>query len=94
MMEEKRPKKYRNDPCGYLKTDDGFSCQLCLFSCQKSNTMQQHCMSHFPAQHQCVECGDCFYMKGVLLNHYKVECESCGKKIRLGSISSHNCLKR
>ena len=85
--------QYQDDPMGYIRKDELYQCQLCNYKHKKHNSIQQHCLAHFPAKYNCLQCGDAFHIKTQINNHYLVKCIHCNKKIKKGSISSHNCRK-
>lgn len=91
--EQSRPINFLDDPLGYIKLEEGYQCQLCDYSHKKCNSIQQHCLAHFPPKYNCSECGDAFHLKTAKNDHYLLECLSCFKKIKKGSKSSHNCRK-
>jgi len=94
MLEEDRPSphKWMNHLLGYTCVEKGvYKCQLCPFTANASNSIQQHCLKHFPSKYNCEECGDQFSIKTQLINHFNVECLQCGKTIKHGSMASHSC---
>lgn len=46
--EQSRPINFLDDPLGYIKLEEGYQCQLCDYSHKKCNSIQQHCLPHFP----------------------------------------------
>ena len=98
LPEDKRPSKLINHPLGYVKEGDMYQCQLCPRKAKKSNTIQQHCLCHFPARWECDEstlkcdgCSDGFILKTSYINHFDVQCLECDKVIKRSSIPSHSC---
>ncbi len=85
------PSKFFGHKLGYTPIDNGYKCHSCVFTAKKTNTIQQHCLQHFPGKYPCLDCGDVFHIKTQHINHQSVECLTCLKTIKRGSIASHNC---
>jgi hypothetical protein len=91
MIEANRPEKWIDSPFGYRLDGNMYNCQLCSYQSTKGNSIQQHCMGHFPSTYLCDICGDGFHIKTQLINHKNVECQTCFKTIKHGSMNSHSC---
>lgn len=73
----------------YTETDGRYHCKYCSFSDKRTNTIQQHCVCHFPPTHGCEQCGDVFHLKSGRNQHVLDECGLCGAEIRASGIKAH-----
>ena len=80
LQETDRPSGWRWHNVAYVDNPSGgFKCLYCNTVKKRQNTMQQHCMKHFPPTIHCQDCGDSFHIKTEYTQHFTYKCQHCQK---------------